>query len=769
VSATALYAAGYTDLVKVARGDKRPVMTGWQDLQVTAEMAAAWDTEGMNIGLRGDRFPAVDIDLGNNTQIAEEIVQLAARALGGAPKRFSPKPGSRLLVYATDERFLKMTLTLPNDLGAVEVLPAGRQYLVKGTHPAGGPYAWNKRDLWDIDSARLTKITEAKALKFLELVRQEYGGRIHVAREAKESALSPEELMAPSIEAVEELLRSFPNNDAFLALAFPSAGDARDTWVALGHAVKGAAGEAGLPAFLEWTSRYEDGVADLALAESAYHGFHPERYGWPTLQRIYTTLVVTPDDVFADDITDEEEEVVSGDVRPPTEEDMVSLLLPYLKPRIVYVAGSWWVWGGAKWEADDKEGLRAEMILREKLGPMAAILMAQGEGMGKEGAPFRTAAKRFQSADGIRAVFRLCRGPLSKEMSDFDRDVMALNTPAGLVDLRSGKSRATEPGDYVSRSTSAVMPDEYIEEKAPHWEAFLEYLSHGDEEYKKFLQRYMGYSLTGNMGEKKLVFIYGAASNTGKSTFVNAILYAMGDYAASVDVDMFMSRNRSNTDDLAQLPGVRLVTATEPSAGQKWDDKLIKSVTGGDPIIARRLYQSHFTFNPQFKILIAGNHQPELKNVDTALLKRVMIAPMDRVATNPDRTLGLKLQDEAGMILRWMLEGCIAWQRDGLAPPPRVVEVTEAYEADEDTMAAWLDEECEFSDEAWTTTEELYQSWQQWMNRQGVRFIPSSRLFNRELSSRTGQLAVETGFDVRRLKRNKWGYKGLELKTVRDF
>jgi putative DNA primase/helicase len=175
------------------------------------------------------------------------------------------------------------------------------------------------------------------------------------------------------------------------------------------------------------------------------------------------------------------------------------------------------------------------------------------------------------------------------------------------------------------------------------------------------------------------MFAWGSDSNTGKSTFVNAVRYALGTYARTVDVDVFMGK-RSNTDSLAQLPGVRLVCATEPGAGQKWDDKLVKAITGGDEIEARKLYESNFSFAPQFKMLIAGNHEPELKHVDRALLKRVQITPMNNVVETPDRRLGVKLESEASHILQWMIEGAQAWLEQGLkiwripsrngSPPP---------------------------------------------------------------------------------------------------
>jgi len=762
MSASALFAQGYTDLVKVASGDKRPVMIGWQNLEVTKEMAAQWDGTTANIGLRGDRFPAIDIDLGDDAETANAIVKVARDMLGGAPVRFSPKSGSRLLVYRTEETFLKMKLALPNGKGAVEVLPAGRQYLVKGIHPAGGPYVWNKRDLWDIHSQRLAVITEADALAFLEHLAEEFGGRVHVAHTASEAKLSPDELRAPSVEAVAELVAAMPNSDAFLETAFPNAGDERDAWVAFGMAVKGAAGDAGLEIFVEWTSRYEDGVPDLDLARAAYHGFAPERYGWPTLQRIYRTQVETAEDIFSDDLLEGDEgEIVEVDVDSiPTMEEMSEILHGDLASRLAYAAGTWWVWDGSRWVQDDKEGLRAELIIRDRLTTRARALHEQGVAMGvKEGRAHRNAAAKFQSSNGIAGVKSLMRARHVVDRGGFDSDLMALNTPGGLVDLRTGKVRPSVPSDYVTRTTSVAMPGEYDPAKAPNWEAFLEYLTYGDEEYRAFLQRYTGYALTGRMDEKKFVFIHGAESNTGKSTFVNAIQYVMGDYSQSVSVDMFMSKRRDNTDDLAQLPGVRLVTATEPRAGQQWNDGIIKAITGRDEITCRRLYGSYFSFTPQFKILIAGNHQPSLTNVDTALFKRILMTPMDRVAEKPDTQLAEKLRAEAGMILRWMLEGCLSWGDNGLKAPGRVTDWTEEYTDEEDTLRTWFSEECVQAD-AWTPLQDLFDSWRGWNRRNNVYATDTKNMFSRELKARQQELGI------RKRKHGAVGFDGVKLKEI---
>lgn len=761
MSAAALYEQGYTGLVRVAPRNKRPVMAGWQTLPVTLDMAREWDTAGANVGMRGEDFPAVDIDLGTNAALAEEVVRHAAKMLGGAPKRFSPKAGSRLLVYRTNDPFLKMRLTLPDNLGAIEILGAGRQYLVEGIHPDGGPYHWNRTDLKDITPARLTEVTADKMLAFLEHLRQEYGGRVNVVKHniAADDVVAPEDLAAPSLEALETLLSAFPNNDAFLKQAFPNAGDERDTWVAFGHAVKGAGGSAAAPAFLEWTNRYEDGVADPALAEDAFHGFQPHLLGWAQLERIHRTLVQTPDEVF--DILEGEEPAIEERVGgAPTDEDIINQILPSMLKRVAFVAGGWYMWDGAKW-ADDADGHGSQLIIRDKLRAISSEMIAQAEGMGKEGVAMLNCARRYQNRGGIESVVSLLKACVAKDMDAFDRDLMSLNTPAGLVDLNDGSSRLAEPSDMVSRSTAAAIPAGSFDPlDAPNWTQFLDHLTDGDTEYRTFLQRYMGYSLTGHMDEKKFAFVWGSNSNTGKSTFVNAVQYALGDYARAVDVDMFMGGNKGNSDDLAQLPGVRLVTATEPSAGQKWDDKLVKAVTGGDVVSARRLYKSHFTFKPQFKILIAGNHEPELKSVDTALLKRIMITPMNRVVEAPDFNLGRKLEGEAAHILRWMLDGCLEWQRIGLSVPVNVQVASDNYAATEDTMTEFLEETCVVGDEEdFTSTTDLFSAWVQWCNRNNAS-VGTKKQFKRDVISH-GRL--------REVKRKSRGFMPVRLRQVEVF
>jgi putative DNA primase/helicase len=529
----------------------------------------------------------------------------------------------------------------------------------------------------------------------------------------------------------------------------------------MAHAVYGAGGPFAEQVFVDWTGTYADGATDLDKARHTFQSCVDTFTGWPTLDRIVRDhCKPSADEDFPPDLGEAPEPPVEY---PPvvrlTDEYILDRLLPDLRGEMAYVAGGWLVWNDQAWVADRSKGRQAEMVLRKYLRPMALDIDARAAmaPSKEEAKSLRGLARKLQSVGGITGFFKLCSGPLVADINEFDRDPYLLNTPAGVVNLTTGKTRPAQPSDKITRLTQVGPSSQYVPAEAPHWENFLDHLCGGDPEIAAFLQRYMGYCLTGEMGEKKFMFAWGSDSNTGKSTFVNAVRYALGTYARTVDVDVFMGK-RSNTDSLAQLPGVRLVCATEPGAGQKWDDKLVKAITGGDEIEARKLYESNFSFAPQFKMLIAGNHEPELKHVDRALLKRVQITPMNNVVAVPDRRLGVKLESEASHILQWMIEGTQAWLEQGLNPPAAVTAATEHYHETEDTIAEWLAATCDLGEDYTAFTTDLYASWAQWNRSRGVKYALTSIPFGRELTARSTELGIEKY----RTKRAR-GFRGIRL------
>jgi putative DNA primase/helicase len=230
-----------------------------------------------------------------------------------------------------------------------------------------------------------------------------------------------------------------------------------------------------------------------------------------------------------------------------------------------------------------------------------------------------------------------------------------------------------------------------------------------------------GYCLTGSVSEHALFFWYGTGAN-GKSTFANVKRRLLGDYASPIGSELLMWSNHDrHPTELAKLRGVRLAVASEIERGKTWAESKIKALTGGDEIQARFMRQDFFEFTPQFKLVIIGNHKPSLRAVDEAIRRRLHLVPFT-VTIPPakrDKHLEAKLMAEGPAILRWAIDGCLEWQRQGLDPPKIVQAATQEYLASEDTFELWR-ETCLISDPtAWTPSGDLWESWRRFAERAG--------------------------------------------------
>ena len=346
----------------------------------------------------------------------------------------------------------------------------------------------------------------------------------------------------------------------------------------------------------------------------------------------------------------------------------------------------------------------------------------------------RASIMSIASARTVAAVERLARYDRrhAATVEQWDVDPWLLNTPGGVVDLRTGKMRQHRPADHITKITSIAPGGE-----CPKWLAFLQTITNKDEERQKFLQRVAGYNLTGSIREHALFFYYGTGGN-GKGVFLNTLTGIMGDYAAVASMETFTS---SGTDrhptDLAMLRGARLVTAQETEEGRKWAESRIKAMTGGDPITARFMRQDFFTFQPSFKLNIAGNHKPGLRNVDEAIRRRFNLFPFDVKIPAAERNPELpeELKAEWPGILKWMIAGCLEWQSIGLAPPKAVTDATAEYFESEDAFGLWFKECCAESKNAVTASYILFKSWTTWADQAG-EFVGSQKRFSQTLSSR---------------------------------
>jgi len=382
--------------------------------------------------------------------------------------------------------------------------------------------------------------------------------------------------------------------------------------------------------------------------------------------------------------------------------------------------GRWLVWTGARWQAD--ETLLVHHLVRAIC--REAALKADSH---------RLAAKLAASSTvgGVERLARTDRRHASTS-DEWDADLFALNTPGGVVDLRSGRLRAHERPDRMTKITTATPRGD-----APLWRSFLADVTGGDAALQDYLQRVIGYCLTGATSAHALFFLYGTGAN-GKSVFANVVSTILGDYAASAPMDTFMeARGDRHPTDLAGLRGARFVSSIETEQGRRWNESKVKAITGGDKVSARFMRQDFFEYLPQFKLVIAGNHKPAIRNVDEAMKRRLHLIPFT-VTIPPEKRDGKlteKLLAERNGILAWAVAGCLEWQRTGLNPPTCVVSATEEYFEAEDALGQWIEERCLLAKIHREGISELFADWREWAEAAG-EYVGSVKRFSELMATR---------------------------------
>ena len=409
-----------------------------------------------------------------------------------------------------------------------------------------------------------------------------------------------------------------------------------------------------------------------------------------------------------------------------------------------YVAGwgRWLVWDGLRWRTEDT--LAAADLIRH-VCRHAAI-----------NANNPKVAAKLAASSTVGGVERLARADRrhAATTDEWDADPWLLNTPGGVVDLKTGRLRPHDRADRMTKITTATPGGD-----CPTWRQFLDEVTGGDKELQVYLQRMVGYALTGSTREHALFFLYGTGAN-GKSVFVNTLATILGDYATNAPMDTFMeTRTDRHPTDMAGLRGARFVAAIETEQGRRWAESKVKNLTGGDKISARFMRQDFFEFFPQFKLFVAGNHKPAIRNIDEAMKRRLHLIPFT-ITVPPERRdkhLQQKLLAERDGILAWAVQGCLDWQRLGrLDLPQQVVDATEEYFEAEDALGRWLDERCVRVATAKSLTAELFNDWKLWAEAAG-EFIGSQRRFSDLLITR-GVEKWRNGMGVR-------GFQGIGLKT----
>ena len=370
--------------------------------------------------------------------------------------------------------------------------------------------------------------------------------------------------------------------------------------------------------------------------------------------------------------------------------------------------------------------------------------------------------EQSQNASRLNACAALLATRLTITVAELDAHPWLLNVDNGTVDLRSGEIHDHRRDDYLTQMTPIEWDDAA---ECPTWRQFLDQAMGGDTLLVLYLQRLVGYSITGHTTEQVLLFLYGSGSN-GKSTFLTAVKEMLGEYACSAPRDLLMvQKTPKHETEFARLHGKRVATGAEVGDGQRFDEAKVKDLTGSDIVPARRMNEDFWDLRPTHKLWLAGNYKPTIIGADLGIWRRIRLVPWTVTVTDEqkDRTLPAKLKAELPGILRWAVQGCVEWQRCGLEEPPAVLAATEEYRWESDVLGAFLREICIIERGATVSRATLRERYERWSKDAGHEPVGGRRL-----AARLREYHV-TECDVRESGIHKRGWRGVRLAAEHEL
>jgi len=490
---------------------------------------------------------------------------------------------------------------------------------------------------------------------------------------------------------------------------------------------------------------------DHSAAAQDLRAEHQRRQGNGTV-----TTEQPPVSATVHEIEDQDEEPTPGD-QPYTDLGNARRLVAAHGHDLRYAPelGTWLIWDGTRWAED----VTLEVNRRQK-AVVDAMFTQLATVIGQERRKrLFSHWQRSQAAARLSAAVDVARSEpeVPVLVRQLDSDPWALNTLTGLIDLRTGALSGHERRALVTKLAPVhVEPDA----ACPTWEWFVDWAMGGDPELVGFLQRAIGYSLTGTVGEQVLFFCHGDGEN-GKSTFLNVITALLGDYTWSADSDLLLATEHSqHSTRLLDLAGRRFVVAQEVDEGRKIAEAMVKKLTSSEPISAHRMRQDNVEFTPTHKLWMAANHKPGVRGTDHAIWRRIRLIPFHaRIAPGErDEHLPDRLNAELPGILQWALRGCAEWQRVGLQPPAAVAEATSSYRAEQDHVGRFLTDCCEIDERATITARDLRTAYEAWCAEQGEHAWSAKAM---------GSHLTERGYErVKEGRANLYVWHGISLGGV---
>lgn len=414
--------------------------------------------------------------------------------------------------------------------------------------------------------------------------------------------------------------------------------------------------------------------------------------------------------------------------------------------RYCYTEKKWYFYNSLKWCVDNIGA--TESMADQSVKAMAAELKAYAQADADEGTDMQKAfekhMKTSRSNKSKKAMLSEVQHHVPILPHQMDKYRMALNTPSGVLNLKTGELNAHKPEYYFTKLTSVDLSSAA---DCPRWIAFLDEIFDGDRDLIRYIQKALGYSLTGSTAEQCAFFLYGTGKN-GKSTFLDVVRDVFGDYAANIQPETIMVRNNSSSainSDIARLKGARLVTSVEPNEGVRINEGLLKQLTGDDTVTARKLYSEEFEFKPEFKLWMATNHKPIIRGTDTGIWRRIHMIPFTVAIPDEkvDRNLSHKLKAEMTAIFKWIVDGCLLWQKEGLKMPRAVLESVREYRKEMDVISAFVADMCRTSGSV--PAKVLYAAYAQWADANN-EYCMSNTKFGIEMSKRYSKVHTREGW-----------------------
>lgn len=590
------------------------------------------------------------------------------------------------------------------------------------------------------------------------------------------------------------------------ALAVPAA-DAREPWLHMGFALqhyyasRGMADE-GLDVWIEWSSRSLYFDPDECERIYASMGRNNERgitaryllKRYNEVQKQVREEASQPPREHETNVHDPfgetdatggsgDDDSLGDEERPDTPGDVLNgvFFADRNRGRLVYVAAlrKWYAYQGGYWVAGAhhlameraeeaaaaryriaKNALRdaAEVARQPEATEMAAAAYAGAKGHYADAKATLASIRRLEN---MLAIASTKPGMRVDDPSQFDADPMLLGVANGVVDLRTGTLRPLKPTDYM---TKRCLPNYRPSAKCPRFMRFLDTTFNKDQALIDYIQRALGYTLTGRVTEEVLFFAYGTGAN-GKSVLTNIVEKVMGEYARPIASDILKKSRNEMALERATVPliGKRLILVNEVAKSEFWDDQRAKELVSSEPLPARFLYAETVKFRPTHKFWIRGNHKPNIGDESHGLWRRFHLIGFEHEVKEKDREQDLTAQiveAESEGVLAWMVQGCLKWQEHGIARPASVEADTEAFRAESDMLGRWISECCIVVKDARVESADAYANFREWCVSQGIPKIMTKITFSKDLLSRKS-------FQPYRTERAR-GIAGLRLRERSD-